>query len=136
MTEDSCDQVRKQPTQYQIKVSALFFPGPVLSYRAFKQSASPKAVRSVTQTEYDSAVRQLCPIYGTIISARVARVPKPISVFVKKSPDTYEAWPSNSFITQDQYEEKYSRQCHSAITQNIKQLLTRQGLLNEEQPNE
>ena len=111
------------------------FPGPVLSYRAFKQSATPKAIRTITQVEYDTAIAQLSPTYGITVTTRVARTPRPTNLFVKKAPTSFEFWPTNNIISQENYEEKYQRPCHAAITANLRQFLVNQRFLSEEQIN-
>lgn len=118
---------------YNVKSAILSFPGPVLTYRSFKQSASPATLRTVTSTEFDAAVQQLCEVYGRTVVARVARSPKPTTVFVKNNPTSFNPWPVDALVSFDIYQQKYERPCHTAVSQHIKRLLANQNLLADNQ---
>ena len=92
-------------------------------------------MRTVTSTEFDAAIQELCQIYGKTVVARVARAPKPTTVFVKKNPASFDPWPADAIISYELYVQKYERPCHNAISQHLKRLLANQGLLNSNQVN-
>ena len=48
------DKETKQPSIEEIKAAVVFFPGPVVTYRGFKQSA-PRAVRTAVEQEFATA---------------------------------------------------------------------------------
>ena len=125
----------EQPSGFNVKSAILSFPGPVLTYRSFKQPTSPSALRTVTLTEFDSALQELCQSYDKTVVARVARAPKPTTVFVKNNPASFDPWPADALISFELYERKYEHPCHNAISQHLKRLLANQGLLNSNEMN-
>ena len=80
-------------------------------------------------------IQQLCQVYGRTLLARVARAPKPTTVFVKTHPTSFQSWPSDALVSYEIYEQKFQRPCHKAISEPIKRLLVNQHALSEEQVN-
>ena len=69
ITHNVCDMPRLQPTDSRCKI---LLPGPLVTYRAFRQCA-PCFVRASTKDKYQNTVQQLKPELGTVISLWVAR---------------------------------------------------------------
>ena len=90
-------------------------------------------MRTVTSKEFDAAIQELCQVYGKTVVARIARAPRPTTVFIKNSAASFNPWPADALISFELYEQKYERPCHNAISQHIKRLLANQGHLNNSQ---
>ncbi|XP_028412447.1 uncharacterized protein LOC114535274 [Dendronephthya gigantea] len=132
ITHNVCDAARPQPTVADIKTAILLFPGPVVTYRAFRQS-TPRFLRASTKEEYSNAVEQLKPNFGSVIAARVARRPQVIKAFVKRRPNTFATWPCSDLCNANEYASKFALPIHKAITSNIKDILLRQNAILQEQ---
>ena len=129
-----CDVPRPQPTTDDVKLAILLFPGPVVTFRAFRQCA-PRFVRGSTKNEFHDALEQLKPDFGSVLSARVARSTQPTKVFVKRQPNMFATWPSVNLCQLNDYNSKYNLPLHKSITKNIKDLLLRQNLITLKQYN-
>ena len=129
-----CDVPRPQPTTDDMKSAILLFPGPVVTFRAFRQCA-PHFVRGSTKNEFHDALEQLKPDFGSVLSARVARSTQPTKVFVKRQLNMFATWPSVNLCQLNDYNSKYNLPLHKSITNNIKDLLLRQNQITLEQYN-
>ncbi|KAK2556142.1 hypothetical protein P5673_021721, partial [Acropora cervicornis] len=75
------------PTLLTVMTACALFGGPVLTYRAFKQSA-PRNIRGVANSEFAAAIRGLEEAgVGKVCSVQIPRVTYPVIVFVKEDPD-------------------------------------------------
>lgn len=111
------------------KPACLLSAGPVLSYRAFKQSG-PRALRGIAI----NALKQSC--HGKVLSVQVRFTSNPVTVFVKEDPESIE-WPSD-FCSQSDYQSRYHQKVNKSITTAIKQALidanfVRQGMFPDVQ---
>ena len=52
------DEEKPQPTQLAVKTACILFAGPVLTFRAFKQSAS-RSLRGIAEAEFRDAIVNL-----------------------------------------------------------------------------
>ena len=127
-----CDAPRPQPTTADVKTAILLFPGPVVTYRAFRQCA-PRFVRASTIQEYQDAVQQLKPLLGTLLSLRVARSSKPTNVFVKGNRNAFPTWPCVHLCQANDYAVKFNLPVHRSISKNIKDFLLHQQAITQEQ---
>ena len=115
------DETRFQPTTTAIKTACLLSAGPVLSYRAFKQSG-PRALRGIASTEFNDAINALEQSgHGKVRSVQVRFASNPVTVFVKEDPESIE-WPSD-FCSQSDYQSRYHQKVNKSITTAIKQAL-------------
>ena len=88
------DEEKEQPTTFAIKTACVLFPGPVFTFRAFKQSA-PRSLRAIAEAEFREAITILENSgFGKVCSLRIPRTANPVTVFVKKDPDSI-TWPYN-----------------------------------------
>ncbi|KXJ20571.1 hypothetical protein AC249_AIPGENE9420 [Exaiptasia diaphana] len=97
----------------------LTFPGPTVTFRAFKQGAA-RIVRTTSQQEFANAAGRLT-CYGKLVSVRIPRQPKPTNIFVKADPSTID-WSSSEPMAckKEDYESKYNLPPHSSIGAAIK----------------
>ena len=97
------------------------FGGPVLTYRAFKQSA-PRNIRGVANSEFAAAIRGLEEAgVGKVCSVQIPRVTNPVIVFVKEDPDKVQ-WP-NDLCCQTDYRARFHQAVNKSITIGIKRAL-------------
>ncbi len=119
-----------QPTIGELKLACLLFPGPCLSYRAFKQSA-PRRLRSIADPEFRTAVKELSDEgFGSVQTMRIARARYPAAIFCKKKPTdpSLDPW-TYDICSKEQYMEKFNHTCHKAITAPMREFLTSHGFL-------
>lgn len=120
------DKENKQPSLEDIKAAVIFFPGPVVTYRGFKQSA-PRAVRTTAEQEFATACSHLSS-YGRLVNVRVPRQTKPTKVFLKASPEDIQWNPQSLQIcNREDYEAKWCLPPHSSVGNAIKNALVSAG---------
>ena len=127
-----CDAPRRQPTTEDVKTAILLFPGPVVTYRAFRQCA-PCFVRGSTKHEYVEAIEELKPQLGSLINIRVARSSQATKIFVKQHPDAFTSWPFAHLCGANDYACKFALPMHKSISRNVKDVLLRQHAITQEQ---
>ena len=97
------------------------FGGPVLTYRAFKQSA-PRNIRGVANSEFAAAIRGLEEAgVGKVCSVQIPCVTNPGIVFVKEDPDKVQ-W-ANDLCCQTDYRARFHQAVNKSITIGIKRAL-------------
>jgi hypothetical protein len=110
------------------------FPGPLVTFRGFKQYSS-RLLRTVSEKEFKDASKRLLP-YGQALSLRVARQSKPTSVFLKKSPEEIQ-WAADAVsIARHSFEEKVLQPLHHSVGPAIQAALVRQHHVREDFFNE
>ena len=120
------DKETKQPSLEDIEAAVIFFPGRVVTYRGFKQSAS-RAVRTTAQQEFATACSHLSS-YGRLVNIRVPRQTKPTKVFLKASPENIPWNPESLQIcNREDYEAKWCLPPHSSVGNGIKNALINAG---------
>ena len=120
MFGDKKDAARKQPTSEEISDAIIYFSGPVVTCRCFKQSA-PNRFRSIVKAEYESAVTALVEKgVGSVATIHIARQRKSHQVFIKKAPT--ELPPEHGYDT-DTYKDKYNLPTNKNITQAMREEL-------------
>lgn len=125
------DKETKQPSIEEIKAAVVFFPGPVVTYRGFKQSA-PRAVRTTAEQEFATACSHLSS-YGRLVSVRVPRQTKPTKVFLKATPENIQWNPQSLQIcNREDYEAKWCLPPHSSVGNAIKNALISAGHVTNE----
>ena len=129
-----CDVPRPQPTVIDLKTAILLFPGPVVTFRAFRQCA-PRFVRGSTKNEIHDAVEQLNPDLGSVLSSRAARSAQSTKVFLKRQPNMSATWSSINLCQLQEYNSKYNLPLHKSVTKNMKDLLLGRNLITLEQYN-
>ena len=101
------DETKDQPTAVLIKTACLLFAGPLLTYRAFKQSG-PRGVRGIVNSEFSDAINDLQESgLGKVRSVRVRFSSNPVTVFVKEDPDKV-PWPTD-YCNQTEYRSRYNQ---------------------------
>ena len=126
-------QPRSQPCIGDVKTAIILFPGPVVTHRGFRQSA-PRFVRSSTVDEFNAAVDQLTPQFGSLLYARVAGSANQTRVFVKRCPHIIAAkCPTRTLCQLHEYTTKYNLPVHKSVARRIKDLLIAQNLITPEQ---
>ena len=110
ITNTTCNKTIEQPTQQFIKDQVLLSPGPVVSYRAFK-NGKPSA-KTIAEAEY-SQVTESLQEDGWIVEFSVPTAHSQCKVFVKSKPVP---WPNSTIITDQQYDNALSKPIHSDIT--------------------
>jgi len=94
------------------------FGGPVLTYRAFKQSA-PRNIRGVANSEFAAAIRGLEEAgVGKVCSVQIPRVTYPVIVFVKEDPDKVQ-WPKDISLPPNSEGEGWSSQLRSGVATSL-----------------
>ena len=125
------DKETKQPSIEEIKAAVVFFPGPVVTYRGFKQSA-PRAVRTTAEQKFATACSHLSS-YGRLVSVRVPRQTKPTKVFLKATPENIQWNPQSPQIcNREDYEAKWCLPPHSSVGNAIKNALISAGHVTNE----
>ena len=86
------DEAKGQPTAIIIKTTCLLFAGPLLMYRAFKQSG-PHSLCGITNSEFSIAINDLEESgLGMARSVCVCFYSNPVTVFVKEDLDKVPWW--------------------------------------------
>lgn len=115
------DETKDQPTAVLIKTACLLFAGPLLTYRAFKQSG-PRGVRGIVNSEFSDAINDLQESgLGKVRSVRVRFSSNPVTVFVKEDPDKV-PWPTD-YCNQTEYRSRYNQPTNKSISIAIKRAL-------------
>lgn len=97
------------------------FGGPVLTHRAFKQTA-PRNMRGVANSEFTAAIRgHEEAALGKVCSVTIPRVTNPVIVFVKEDPDEVQ-WPKD-ICCQTDYRARFHQAVNKSITTGIKRAL-------------
>ena len=97
------------------------FGGPVLTYRAFKQSV-PRNIRAVANSEFTAAIRGLEEAgVGKVCSVQIPRVTNPVIVFVKEDPDKVQL--PKDICYQTDYRTRFHQAVNKTITIGIKRAL-------------
>ena len=100
------DEVKGQPTSMAMKTACLLFGGPLLTYKAFKQSG-PRGLREIASTKFSDAIQALEPPgLGKVRTVRVRYVSNPVTVFIKEDPEKIQ-WPSD-FCSQTEYGSRFT----------------------------
>ena len=112
ITNTTCDRTIEQPTQDSIRDQVLLSPGPVVSYRAFKHGK--RSAKTIAEAEYFLATESLQEDgFGRIVDFRIPRARGKCKVFIKSKP---EFWPSNTSVTDQEFDNAISKPIHSDIT--------------------
>ena len=123
---------KTSPTIEDVKTAILLFPGPVVTYRTFRQCA-PRFVRGSTKQEYVDAIEELKPQLGSLINIRVARSIQATKTFVKQHPDAFTSWPFAHLCGANDYACKFALPIPKSISRNVKDVLLRQDAITQEQ---
>ena len=124
------DDEKPQPSMSSVKAACILFPGPVLTFRAFKQSAT-RSMRGIADAEFQEAISLLeIAGMGNTYRIRVPRTPNLVTVFVKKNPDKIN-WPSD-LCSQSEYRQRYNLSAHRSITTAIKRELIANSYVPED----
>eukprot|EP00112_Aurelia_sp_Birch-Aquarium-sp1_P001188 Seg1121.31 transcript_id=Seg1121.31/GoldUCD/mRNA.D3Y31 product="hypothetical protein" protein_id=Seg1121.31/GoldUCD/D3Y31 len=118
-----------QPTASDIRQGILHFPGPLVTGRSFKQSATNR-LRATSNEEFSAAIEILAKENkGAVVEVPVPRHAKPVSVFVKKPP-------SEITFAQDSekelYQTRYILPVHKSISDGIRNRLREKGHLKDQ----
>ena len=115
------DETKTQPTLLAIKTACLVFGGPLVTFRAFKQSG-PRALRGIANSEFMNAINSLEESgLGKVRVVQVRYVSTPVTVFIKEEPDKVN-WPSD-LCTQTDYQARYNLTANKCVTPAIKRAL-------------
>lgn len=115
------DDTKTQPTLMAIKSACLVFGGPVVTFRAFKQSG-PRALRGIANSEFMNVINSLEESgLGKVRTVQVRYVSNPITVFIKEEPDKVN-WPTD-LCSQTDYRAKYNLTANKCVTPAIKRAL-------------
>ena len=115
------DETKTQPTLLAIKTACLVFGGPLVTFRAFKQSG-PRALRGIANSEFMNAINSLEESgLGKVRIVQVRYVSTPVTVFIKEEPDKVN-WPSD-LCTQTDYQARYNLTANNCVTPAIKRAL-------------
>ena len=128
ITEVTRETVKPQPLATDIKTAIVLFPGPLVTYQAFKKYGA-RAMRSVARPEFETCAANLAQ-YGDYVKVRVPRSAKQVGVLVKKMPST---WPSQALCTEEEFEDKKNQPLNVLITRNILQALNSAGHYTEDE---
>lgn len=119
-----------QPSSLEIKEAVMLLQGPVVTKRAFKQSA-PRKVRGVADVEFEHCLSELEEgNFGKVVKAHVSRAHRTI-VFLKSLPEA-DCFQNSSLVHKDEYKRKYRMNCHSAISEGLKTYLVQKKVVNED----
>ena len=76
------DETKTQPTLLAIKTACLVFGGPLVTFRAFKQSG-PRALRGIANSEFMNAINSLEESgLGKVRIVQVRYVSTPVTVSI------------------------------------------------------
>jgi len=101
-----------------IKTAFLLFAGPLLTYRALKQSG-PCGRGGIANSEFSNAMNDLEESgLGKARSVLVRFSSNPVTVFVKEDPDKV-AWPTD-YCSQTEYHSHYNQPTNKSISVAIK----------------
>ena len=115
------DETKTQPTLLAIKTACLVFGGPLVTFRAFKQSG-PRALRGIAHSEFMNVINSLEESgLGKVRIVQVRYVSTPVTVFIKEEPDKVN-WPSD-LCTQTDYQARYNLTANKCVTPAIKRAL-------------
>ena len=115
------DETKTQPTLLAIKTACLVFGGPLVTFRAFKQSG-PRALHGIANSEFMNAINSLEESgLGKVRIVQVRYVSTPVTVFIKEEPDKVN-WPSD-LCTQTDYQARYNLTANKCVTPAIKRAL-------------
>ena len=115
------DETKTQPTLLAIKTACLVFGGPLVTFRAFKQSG-PRALRGIANSEFMNAINSLEESgLGKVRIVQVRYVSTPVTVFIKEEPVKVN-WPSD-LCTQTDYQARYNLTANKCVTPAIKRAL-------------
>ena len=96
ITEVMREREKAQPLACDIKTAFVLFPGPLVTYQAFKKYGS-RAMRSVAHPEFETCVANSTQ-YGDYVKVRVPQSAKQVGMLVKKTPSI---WPSDALCAQE-----------------------------------
>ena len=114
-----CDKTIEQPTQDSIRDQVLLSPGPVVSYRTFKHGK--RSAKTIAEAEYFMATESLQEHgFGQIVEFCIPRAHGQCKVFIKSKP---ESWPSNTSVTDQEFDNAISKPIHSDITSAMRAFL-------------
>lgn len=115
------DETKTQPELMAIKSACLLFGGPLVTFRAFKQSG-PRALRGIANSEFMNVINSLEESgLGKVRTVQVRYVSNPITVFIKEEPDKVN-WPTD-LCSQTDYRAKYNLTANKCVTPAIKRAL-------------
>ena len=124
------DEEKGQPTSMAIKTACLLFGGPLLTYRAFKQSGL-RCLRGIANTEFRNAIQALKESgLGKVHTVQVRYVSNPVTVFSKEDPEKIQ-WPFE-LCSQTEYRSRFHQQVNKSITTAIKCALIDADFLPQE----
>ena len=121
-TEVTRETVKQQPLATDIKTAIVLFPGPLVTYQAFKKYGA-RTMRSVARPEFETSAANLTQ-YGDYVKVRVPRSAKQVGVLVKRMPSI---WPSNALCTEEDFQDKTNAPLNVLITSNILQAVSSAG---------
>ena len=119
-----------QPTAGDIREGVMNFPGPMVTARAFKQSASFR-LRSTSNEEFVAAINILSnEEKGAVVQVPLPRHAKPATIFIKKPPLEIMFTKETE---REAYESRYKLPIHKAISNSMKERLRERGhLVNDD----
>ena len=117
------DDETPQPCIEDIKRRCLLLPGPIISFRTFKQCTSKK-LRGIAEDEFFRSIAEL-EQYGAIVQIRAPRATDPTTLFIKKRPEAID-W-HGGICQEEKYRHKYTKPTHPTITAAMKDILVRDG---------
>ena len=124
ITNTMCDKTIEQPTHDSIRDQVLLSPGPVVSYRTFK--LGKRSAKTIAEAEYSLATESLQEDgFDRIVEFRIPRARRQCEVFIKNKP---ESWPSNTGVTDQEFDNAISKPIHSDITSAMRAFLQKQQL--------
>lgn len=130
MSSGHLESEKKQPTSADRKIAVLRFPGPIVTFRGFKQALS-RRLRTTSCSEFEGAVRELAEVgYGQVVSFRPPRSSKETVFFIKCKP---EGVPSNAnVISIEEYGARYHIDTHCSVTSGMRDGLIQKGFVDKD----
>ena len=104
-----------------LKIALIMFGGPVITYRAFRQSGQ-RRLRGIAVTDFNNAIEALeQSALGRVRQVNVRRAKGPVTVFVKNYPGNV-PWP-NDLCTETDYRARYHLQASKSISAAVRRAL-------------
>ena len=124
------DEAKGQPTSVATKTACLLFGGPLLTYRAFKQSG-PQGLCGIANTKFSNAIQALQESrLSKVRTVQVCYASNPVTLFIKEDPEKIQ-WLSE-FYSQTEYWSRFHQQVNKSITATIKRALIDADFLPQE----
>ena len=129
IVEPAKQKPRMQPTAVDIKAAVLRFPGPLVTYQAFKKF-SPCSLRSVQKQEYEQSAHSING-FGHVAEIRVPGCAQKLQVFIKKPPTEILNWPVDAPCSTEEYGQRFSEPINRLITANVQTALVNAGHITQ-----